>query len=187
MTALSLPSDIRIETERLTLRLVVEADLPALLEVNGDDQTTRYLPYESWRGMDDAQVWFARALARHATGEAAQFVAELRETGRVIGACLLFHHDEPSARAEVGYVLGRVHWGAGLMQEAMRSLIGFAFGALGLRRLEAVIDPRNAASNRLIERLGFTPEGRQRERWYVKGEFCDAGLYGLLRAQWGQT
>jgi [ribosomal protein S5]-alanine N-acetyltransferase len=174
--------DTTIATERLVLRLVAPQDLPALLKVNADDVTTRYLPYASWSGMDDAQAWFERAAKRLETHEAAQFVMVQRESGNVIGSCLLFKFDQPSARAEVGYVLGREHWGAGYMFEAMKALVDFAFDHLALRRLEAEIDPRNTGSARLLERLGFKLEGVQRERWDSKGETSDSGLYGLLRS-----
>jgi len=176
------PKDgVAIQTQRLVIRLVAEQDLPALLEVNADDVATRYLPYASWSGMEDAKAWFDRATGRLEKREAAQFVIVLRETGDVIGSCLLFKFDEPSARAEAGYVLGRQYWGAGYMFEGMKALVDYAFDELGLRRLEAEIDPRNTASARLLERLGFTREGLLRERWNGKGEISDSGLYGLLR------
>jgi [ribosomal protein S5]-alanine N-acetyltransferase len=178
------PADPTIETPRLTIRLVKAADLPELLAFNSDDAVTQYLPYESWKGMTDAQEWLDRATARLAAGEALQFVAVQRETGRLVGSCLLFHFDEPSRRAEIGYLLGREHWGAGYMMEAMKALVDFAFADLNLRRLEAEIDPRNAASARLLGRLGFAREGLLRERWDLKGEISDSGLYGLLRADW---
>lgn len=173
-----------IPTRRLVLRLVRDEDLPPLLEMNADDAVTRYLPYESWRGMEDAQTWLARARARLAAGEAWQFVIVLRESGRVIGSSLLFHFDLPNGRAEIGYLLGRAHWGAGYMQEAAAALVDYAFGTVGLRRLEAEIDPRNGASARLLERVGFVKEGHLRERWDTKGEVSDSGLYGLLRSAW---
>jgi RimJ/RimL family protein N-acetyltransferase len=173
-----------IHSPRLVLRLVRDEDLPPLLEMNADDIVTRYLPYESWRGMEDAQAWMSRAQARLAAGEAWQFVIVLRESGRVIGSCLLFHFDFPNGRAEIGYLLGRAHWGAGYMQEAAAALVDYAFDAVGLRRLEAEIDPRNEASAKLLERVGFTKEGHLRERWDTKGEVSDSGLYGLLRSAW---
>ena len=173
-----------LRTERLTLRLVREEDLPALLEMNADDAVTRYLPYDSWRGMEDAQAWMGRAQARLALNEAWQFVIVLRESGQVIGSCLLFHFDLPNGRAELGYLLGRAHWGAGYMREAASALVDFAFGTAGLRRLEAEIDPRNEASARLLERVGFVKEGHLRERWDTKGEISDSGLYGLLGRDW---
>ena len=60
----------------------------------------------------------------------------------------------------------------------------FAFEELGLRRIEADVDPRNEASIRLLERLGFQREGYLRERWLVDQEINDTVFYGLLRREW---
>jgi len=70
------------------------------------------------------------------------------------------------------------------MGEALPALIGHAFGAMDLNRLEADIDPRNAPSASVLERLGFRREGLLRERWIVNGEKSDSAIYGLLRGQW---
>lgn len=67
------------------------------------------------------------------------------------------------------------------MNEALGALIGCAFGSMGLRRLEAEVDPRNRSSARLLQGLGFTKEGLLRERWVTKGEARDVEIYGLLR------
>jgi RimJ/RimL family protein N-acetyltransferase len=53
-----------------------------------------------------------------------------------------------------------------------------------MRRLEAQIDPRNTASAKVLERLGFRQEGFLRERWILRGEVSDGGIYGLLAAEW---
>jgi RimJ/RimL family protein N-acetyltransferase len=66
------------------------------------------------------------------------------------------------------------------MYEAASALVEHAFGTLELRRIEADIDPRNVASARLLERLGFVREGLLRERWMVGDEVSDSALYGLL-------
>lgn len=172
------------ESARLRLRPVQATDLPDLLVVNGDDETTRYLPYPAWRGLDDAQAWYQRVQERHAEGSAMQFVLELRATGQVVGDCLLFRFEPPSTRAELGYVLGRPWWGQGLMREGLELLLQAAFGPLDLRRLEAEADPRNLASDRLLLRLGFEREGLRRERWIMKGAAVDSHVYGLLREEW---
>ncbi|HWH82013.1 MAG TPA: GNAT family N-acetyltransferase [Burkholderiaceae bacterium] len=179
-----LPTPPPIETERLRVRLVEEADLPGLFAVNGDPEVTQYLPYETWRSPADGQAWFERMAGIQVTGNAHQFVVVRKDSGEVIGSCLLFRFDQRSARAELGYVLGRAHWGHGLMREALVALLGCAFGALALRRIEAEIDPRNAASLRLIERLGFAREGLLRQRWVAKGEARDVVIHGLLADEW---
>ncbi|MBS0387070.1 MAG: GNAT family N-acetyltransferase [Proteobacteria bacterium] len=179
-----LKSANNLESARLLIRSVTEADLPSLIDVNGDDAVTQYLPYASWRGIEDARAWFARMNALQAAGGALQFVIIEKRGARAIGTCLLFRHEESSARAELGYVLGREHWGRGYMDEALRRLIDCAFGELGLRRLEAEVDPRNARSARVLTRLGFVHEGLLRERWLTRGVPCSVNIYGLLQREW---
>ena len=135
----------QIESARLLVRLVAETDLPELLLVNGDSEVTRMLPYATWNSMVDAEAWYKRMFDIQATGTALQFVIVEKQTQRVIGTCLLFRYDEGSARAELGYVLGRSCWGRGYMQEALAVVIDCAFGSMSLRRLEAEVDPRNLA------------------------------------------
>ena len=176
--------DSSLEARRLLIRLVTAADLPGLLVVNGDDEVTRHLPYATWQSLDDAQAWFARMTAMHAAGTALQFAITEKRSGVTIGSCLLFRFDETSARAELGYVLGRAYWGQGYMHEALQRLIACAFGELALRRLEAEVDPRNGRSARLLARLGFACEGLLPQRWLTKGEACDVNVYGLLNRAW---
>jgi [ribosomal protein S5]-alanine N-acetyltransferase len=173
-----------IESRRVLLRLAAEADLPALLQVNGDAEVTRFLPYATWNSMADADAWYQRMSGLQAAGVAWQFVVTHRASGTAIGTCLLFRFDEGSARAELGYVLGRAHWGQGLMHEALSALITTAFGALSLRRLEAEVDPRNLVSAHLLQRLGFVKEGLLRQRWVTKGVPTDVEVYGLLGHEW---
>ena len=70
------------------------------------------------------------------------------------------------------------------MREALSALLDFGFQKLDLNRVEADIDPRNLASAKLLDRLGFQKEGFLRERWIVEGEISDTALYGLLKREW---
>ncbi len=179
-----LAAPLPITTARLTIRIVEAADLPGLLTVNGDDLVTRHLPYPSWQTLADGDAWLARMRTLRDAGGALQFVICDTASGQVLGSCLLFRFDEGSARVELGYVLGRAHWGQGVMFEALQALLGQAFGSLGLRRIEAEVNPANIASARLLERLGFACEGLLRKRWVAKGATCDVNFYGLLRDEW---
>lgn len=85
----------------------------------------------------DAEAWLKRMAAIQATGTALQFVVAEKRTGRAIGTCLLFGFDEPSARAELGFVLGRAHWAKGYMTEALATLIDCAFVVGGSTRARA--------------------------------------------------
>jgi ribosomal-protein-alanine N-acetyltransferase len=118
------------------------------------------------------------------TGGALQLVIIEKASRSAVGTCQLFRHDAASARAELGYALARAWWGRGIMREALSTLVGHAFGAFELRRLEAEVDPENGASNALLVSLGFTCEGRLRQRWMAKGRRYDTNVYGLLREEW---
>ncbi len=108
----------------------------------------------------------------------------LLSSDKLIGSVTLFHIDFTHRRAEIGYAQGRAYWGQGYMQEALKAVLNHAFEILNLHRIEADVDPRNAASVRTLERLGFQREGYLRERWQVNGEIQDAFYYGLLRPDW---
>lgn len=173
-----------LDTPRLVLRALQDDDLADLLDVNGDPEVTRFLPYAAWRSMADAQAWLARTRAAEADGGARQLVVVARDGGRVIGSVLLFRYEQPSARIELGYVLGRRHWGGGLMREALLAVCGHAFDALAIRRMEAQVNPDNLASNALLLALGFVAEGTLRQRWVNQGRAVDTNFYGLLAEDW---
>jgi RimJ/RimL family protein N-acetyltransferase len=75
-------------------------------------------------------------------------------------------------------------WGKGYINEALVALLEFGFTQLDLNRVEADIDPRNVASARTLERLGFQREGLLRQRWIVGDEVSDTAIYGLLAHEW---
>ena len=94
------------------------------------------------------------------------------------------HYSAQNKRAEVGYILNRVQWRKGLMSEAAIAIIGFAFGTMGLHRLEADTDVDNIGSLALLYKLGFAREGLFRERWWVYGKWQDSVMLGLLKSDW---
>ena len=136
------------------------------------------------RALDEARVLVEDILQGYRDGTLLQIGVERRADQALLGTCTLYRFDWSNRRAEIGYALGRPYWGRGWMHEALVALIEYAFVRLDLRRLEADIDPQNAASARSLVRLGFQLEGLLRERWQVDGVVSDSGIYGLLRGEW---
>lgn len=178
------PTIARIESHRVVLRPVEAGDLSDLMEVNGDPEVTQFLPYATWQSPQEGEAWLARMKALGATGTGQQLVVVLRSDAKVVGTMLLFKHDEGSRRIELGYALGRAHWRQGIMREAIEAACSHAFGALGIRRIEAEVNPDNAASCALLARVGFVLEGRLRKRWVAKGLAYDTNVYGCLADEW---
>jgi RimJ/RimL family protein N-acetyltransferase len=169
---------------RVTLRWVRAGDADALFSFYSDPAVTRYLSSPVWTQASEAVKKVESTLGGYESGMHLNFVIEPAADAAIIGMAGLFNFHETSRRAELGYTLARTHWGKGLMHEALVALVDHAFSALDLNRLEADIDPRNLASARSLERLGFRHEGLMRERWIVNGEVSDTGFYGLLRSEW---
>ncbi len=177
-------SDVTLHTVRLTLRPMAEADTDAVFAMRSDPVVQRYGSHPPWTARQTAVDYIARNAEAMAAGTHAQFAIERREDGVVVGTCTLYALDAPCRRADIGYVLLPSQWGRGYATEANTALLDWGFGALDLNRVEADIDPRNVASARALERLGFVHEGHLRERWIVGGEVCDSLIYGLLASDW---
>jgi ribosomal-protein-alanine N-acetyltransferase len=175
---------LRLETSRLILRPFRHADAADLFAVYSDPHVFRHIPVGDWKDVDEAHNRIARDITTMAEGGYIRLGVERREDSRVIGEVLLFKFDLGSKRAELGYALARPAWGHGYAAEALPPLVDYAFREMALNRLDAVIDPRNGASARVLERLGFRHEGTQREHYIIRGETTDSGLYGLLRREW---
>jgi len=173
-----------IPTKSLTLRFLSEADLPAVYDIFSHSEVMRYWSYPPWTDRSQAQQWLTKVQEDYRTGNALQLGIERLTDHVLVGTCTLFRFHAASRRAEIGYALGRPYWGSGYMHQALQALLRYAFQSLDLNRLEADIDPRNGASARTLERLGFQKEGHLRERWIVNDEISDTWLYGLLRREW---
>ncbi|MBN3824710.1 GNAT family N-acetyltransferase [Burkholderia sp. Ac-20384] len=171
---------VTLDTARLVLRPLREADAHAFFEIWSDREAMRYFSFSPMTHVEQAIERVARNVKTSASGQDLICVLELRETGEALGECVLFHANEQCRRAEIGFSLRRKYWRGGYMHEAASAVIDHAFGTLRLNRLEADIDPRNVASAGLLERLGFAREGLLRERWIVGDEVSDSALYGLL-------
>ena len=178
---------VTLTTERMSLRPLVPSDADALFAVFSDPQVMRYWSSPPWPSVDAAHELIAKDQAAHAAGEYIRLGVALQGIDMIFGTCTLFDFMTQCRRAEIGYCMASSMWGHGYMHEALSALVAFGFDELALNRIEADIDPRNAASARSLERLGFVKEGHLRERWIVDGEVSDSDLYGLLRSDWLAT
>jgi RimJ/RimL family protein N-acetyltransferase len=175
-----------ITTPRVVLRWISEDDIDGLFEIFSDPQVMRYWSSGPLANREAAAKMQREIAQGNLSNTMLKWGLALRESNSVIGTTTLFNLNLDNGRAEIGYAMGRAYWGKGYMNEALQALVVHAFEVMNLRRLEADVDPRNAASIRTLERLGFQREGFLRERWHVEGEIQDALFYGLLRREWQQ-
>ena len=173
-----------LEAPRVRLRALGDRDVDALFAIFSDEVMMRFWSTLPMKERAEAERYLASIRSGFADQTLFQWGVERRDDGEVLGTCTLFNFHRASRRAELGYCLRSPWWGKGYMGEALAALIDYAFGTLRLRRLEADVDPGNAASLRILERMGFTREGLLRERWDVGGQIGDTVFLGLLDREW---
>ena len=168
-----------IRTARLVLRRFVPADAATLSEYRSDPEVARY---QSWP--TPYSVAAARRLIdeqSHLDGPRAgdwlQIAATLAD--ELIGDVAVRLSDDGHT-ARIGYTIARAHQRRGFGVEAAGAVVAHLF-ASGLHRVQASLDPRNVASARLLERLGFRHEGTAIAAELDDGEWCDVAHYAILR------
>ena len=177
----------RIESERLKIRRFKDSDLAPFVAYRNDAEVARY---QSWDSCDEQE---ARAFIREmesaqpgVPGEWFPFAIESKVTGDLIGDCGLRVDEHEPYRAEIGFTLTREYQGRGLASEAISRLLDYAFDTLGLHRVVAIADCRNAPTVALLERVGMRREGHFLENVWFKGGWSDEYLYAVLRDEWLQ-
>lgn len=170
--------------ERFQVRELGDDDLPALLAIWGDPEVMRFMGRPPLAELADAALFLSDVRRGVRQGTLFEWGVAPLAGGPAIGTVALTGLDWQHRRGEIGFALAREHWGRGVMSEAVPLLLDHAFGELRLHRVEADVDPRNAASLRLLERLGFVREGLLRERYLVADEAQDAVFLGLLAREW---
>lgn len=180
------PEELRLETERLELRLLRESDFEAMTAYRGDPEVCRFLPFGP-QSVDDIRGRIGAAVGNtRLDGEPGAVVVGIvrRDDALLIGDLVLFHLQPEHGSAEVGWVIRPDASGRGYATEAVRALVDAAFDLYGLRRVTARIDAENTPSARLAERIGMRREAHLVENEWFKGRWADEYDYAILAREW---
>jgi [ribosomal protein S5]-alanine N-acetyltransferase len=151
-----------LRTERLELRPFTDDDVPAMHRIYADREVMRYVATGAVSDSTRTRA-ILREYARRVALDGRGFLAVVdRASGEVIGDAGLEQRDAPVHEVELGYTLARAWWGRGLATEAAAACVAYAFGELGMDELIAMVEPPNAASAHVLEKLGFTRDGRRK-------------------------
>ncbi|MBK8799824.1 MAG: GNAT family N-acetyltransferase [Anaerolineales bacterium] len=184
-SVVSLPTPT-LRTARLRLRPFTEADTDAIFALQSNPRVLRYWDAPPWKERGQAARFIARCNQMEQEGSGARLAIERTADDRFIGWCSLMNWDAVYRSAMLGYCFDGSAWGQGFATEAAGALLQWAFNTLDLNRVQSEADTRNAASGRVLEKLGFLREGTLRENCIVDGEASDSWVYGLLRREWEQ-
>lgn len=176
-----------LRTKRLCLRPFVETDAAAIYDLHSNPRVMRYWDAPTWTERARATRFLEVCQELERDGSGARLAIERADNGTFIGWCGLAKWNPDYRSVRLGYCLGEVAWGHGFATEAVGAMLQWAFDTFDLHRVQAEADTRNAASGRVLEKLGFVLEGTLREDCIVDGELSDSWVYGLLRREWRPT
>ncbi|MDO4502976.1 MAG: GNAT family N-acetyltransferase [Coriobacteriia bacterium] len=179
---------MQIHTERLTLRPWSEADAPALFRYAQDPEVG---PIAGWPV--HTSVEFSRQIIHDVLSAPETYAVVLRSTGEPIGSIGLIppaqtHTQVGETELELGYWVGKPHWGNGYIPEACRALVARAFIELGCTALWCGYYDGNVKSARCQEKVGFTYHHTEPDKpCELMGDVRTEHYTRLTRDQWEQT
>ena len=173
-----------IYTPRLILREITLMDEAAVFAIFSDAAVTRYYDVKTMKSVTEAKKLIKWWNKRIATQQALRWGVALTEDGPLIGTCGFSELNLDKRLGEIGCDLAQSYWGRGFMTEALREVLRFGFEQLNLNRIETWIMVENAASIRVIEKIGMRREGTLREREYWNDKFNDVEMFALLKREW---
>jgi len=149
-------AQIITETERLTIRLLGELDIPAIASIWTDERVTRFM------GGPRDFAHLCASFKQDLSNPPSQFdlwpVTE-KNSGIIVGHCgLLQKAVDGRDEIELTYVIASAFWGRGYATEAAAAIRDYAFRRLSVPRLVSLIDPANTASERVALKLGMKLE-----------------------------
>lgn len=173
-----------LETERLRLRPFARGDADPLFALQSDARVLEFWDSPPWRdrAMIDRFLAGCQTMADEGTG--GRVAVERSDDSSFIGWCTFNSYNPDFRSGSLGYCFTEESWGHGYATEAARAVLSWAFEAFDLNRVQAEADTRNAASARVLEKLGFRWEGTLREDCIVDGVVSDSWVFGLLRREW---
>lgn len=174
-----------IETERLILRPLNDADAQSIFDYCSDPEVSKFTTWSPHEALEDSKALIAYAKKNYKRGLPEPFAVTLKsDPQKVVGTVGWFWASEPHKNIEIAYALAKHLWGQGLIVEAVRGIVNSALRKHDIHRISSRCLVGNVASARVMEKLGMTYEGTQNEVMFVKGRFVDLKLYAVLRADW---
>lgn len=174
-----------LEGSRLLLRRMERQDAKQIFRYWSDPEVVKYMNVPAFESPEETWEMINMLNALSETEDTLRWGIESKQSGRLIGSCGFNAWQLSGAyRAEIGYELGKEHWGKGYMREALLLMFEFGFRTMGLNRIEALLFPQNSASIRLLAGLGFSREGLLREYQQDGDRFVDLYIYSLLKKEY---
>ena len=181
MLALNFSPFPLLTSERLQFRRLNEEDVHEVFELRSNPETMKYIPRPLATSKDDALAHIKLINDNIDTNSDINWAVTEKGNNKCIGIMGFYRTQPENYRTELGYMISPEHHNKGYVTEAVRTLLDYAFNQLNFHSIEAVIDPENIASERVLQKNGFVKEAHFVENGFYNGKFMDTVIYSLLK------
>lgn len=172
-----------LETENLILRQISLDDADEVFKLRSNPETMKFIPRPLAETIEDAQKFITECNTGIEKNELINWAIAKKEDNKLIGMIGFFRMQPENFRGEIGYILNPEFHGKGIMKEASNEVIKFGFEQMNFHSIEAVIDPENSASEKLLQKCGFEKEAHFKENFFYNDQFLDTVIYSLLKTK----
>ena len=170
-----------LETKRLLLRQLENSDVKEVFALRSNPSTMKFIPRPLVTSDEEALEHIAMINAKIDNNEGINWAITMKENPKLIGIIGHFKIQPQNYRAEIGYMILPEYHGQGIVAEAIKEVVRYGFEEMNLHSIEAIIDPNNLASERVLQKNGFVKEAHILENEFFDGKFIDTVIYSLLK------
>lgn len=169
-----------LETERLSLRRTIPEDANVIFAIRSNPEMMKYIPRPLVTNIDEASEHIAMINEKIESNEGINWAICLKDDSKMIGIIGHYRIKPEHYRAEIGYMLHPDFHGKGYITEAIAKVVDYGFDVMKLHSIEAIVDPDNEVSSKVLEKNGFVKEAHLKENEFYDGKFLDTVIYSKL-------
>ena len=170
-----------LESERLVFRAIKETDVNEIFALRSNPELMQYIPRPLVTNLEEAKEHMKMIQDKIDTNEGINWAMTEKGNDKLISLIGFYRTENENYRSEIGYMLLPEYHNKGYITEAITTLLNYGFTKMGLHSVEAIIDPRNLASEKVLLKNGFVKEAHFVENFFFNDEFLDSAHYSILK------
>ncbi len=172
---------IEFKTKRLLIRKIKLSDKKQVFSLGSNNETLKYVDSSTHNSIDDSILEIKRIENEFNNSSSFFFGICLNPNTEIIGIIGIYNIDYKHKFASSKSILLKEYWGKGIVSEAQKKIIEFAFNTLDLNRIECQVHTEHSQSIKRLKKLGFKKEGRLRQNFLIDNKFYDSYIFSLLK------
>jgi ribosomal-protein-alanine N-acetyltransferase len=172
-----------LESERLVFRRLKDSDAPEVFKLRSNPENMKFIPRPLLKDEDEAVAMIQMMNAKIDENTDINWGVCIKNTDTIIGFMGFYRTQPENYRTEIGYMILPEYEGKGYVTEAVKTMLNYAFNTIGFHSVDAVIDPDNVGSEKVLLKNGFRKEAHFIEDEYFEGKFWDSVHYGILKRE----